>query len=581
MSRFASPAVCALGLFVLLSPACTDKEKEQPSDVPAGDSAQPDTGEVPIVDADGDGHSPLSEGGDDCDDADASVYPGAPEACDGIDTDCDGLADPDLFFLSADGVTTRLDEGADFSRPASPAEITVEGDGSLHFCAAGTWYMALTASGGVIEIEGLGREDTVLDGGGQVTPLTLSGGASVSVSGLTLTHGSAERGGGLRVMNGDASLRDVAVLDNDATDGGGIWVASAAASLSLSDCEISDNRATRRGGGMQLWASPDGLSVTDCVFARNEAEEGGPMYLQDLDAEIASSSFEDNQPGLYLSGGRVDLTGVTVRGGWALSGGGAATVVGNALVFFTDSVVTDNASLNRGGAFHVSNDAQLVLEGTELSDNSATYGGGAFVDGASFRATASILDRNEGEYGAFYVDDGTLILSEGTLLRDSVGRAIYAISPGGYASLVVLNDVTATGNGHGVLWAQYAEVDVSGSSFSGNWANASGNAGSSGGAIAALNSQLDVVDSTFDGNQATGTGGAVLVSHGEFYFDGVSFTNNTAASGGGALWIGQIYTYDIAEGVDCTFSGNSPDDILLQDTLGVWMGDDTTFSYHQ
>ena len=49
-----------------------------------------DTGPDPLlVDADGDGIPAVV----DCNEEDASVYPGADETCDGVDQDCDGEVD--------------------------------------------------------------------------------------------------------------------------------------------------------------------------------------------------------------------------------------------------------------------------------------------------------------------------------------------------------------------------------------------------------------------------------------------------------------------------------------------------------
>jgi hypothetical protein len=45
------------------------------------------------VDGDGDGASSFVSGGDDCNDTDATVSPGAREVCDGVDNDCDASVD--------------------------------------------------------------------------------------------------------------------------------------------------------------------------------------------------------------------------------------------------------------------------------------------------------------------------------------------------------------------------------------------------------------------------------------------------------------------------------------------------------
>lgn len=54
-------------------------------------------------DGDGDGYLPISCGGDDCDDTDPNVFPGAPEICDGEDSDCDGDVPADEDDADIDG----------------------------------------------------------------------------------------------------------------------------------------------------------------------------------------------------------------------------------------------------------------------------------------------------------------------------------------------------------------------------------------------------------------------------------------------------------------------------------------------
>ena len=78
---------------------------------------------VPVPeDLDHDGYVSTGDGGDDCDDGDASVHPDAPERLNGTDDDCDGLVDDgtDVYDDDGDGYSEDAGDCADDDASVGP-----------------------------------------------------------------------------------------------------------------------------------------------------------------------------------------------------------------------------------------------------------------------------------------------------------------------------------------------------------------------------------------------------------------------------------------------------------------------------
>jgi len=126
-------AECVAGVCVLAPVVCDDGDPctEDTCDPFAGCSYRALT-----EDADGDGHrAPLlgfapgepDACGDDCDDSSALAYPGAPESCDGLDNDCNGVTDDGARYGASIGEPVRISADSDLRAYRGALAATDEG----------------------------------------------------------------------------------------------------------------------------------------------------------------------------------------------------------------------------------------------------------------------------------------------------------------------------------------------------------------------------------------------------------------------------------------------------------------------
>ncbi len=110
----------------------TDCDDTNPAAFPGAvdtpyDAIDQDCSGTDLVDVDGDGYAADFAGGADCYDRDTTVYPGATEIVDGMDSDCDGTVDDgtDASDDDGDGVTEDAGDCDDAEADASPLTVEV------------------------------------------------------------------------------------------------------------------------------------------------------------------------------------------------------------------------------------------------------------------------------------------------------------------------------------------------------------------------------------------------------------------------------------------------------------------------
>lgn len=460
------------------------------------------TGGPSETDADGDGFS-AADG--DCDDDRAEVYPGAEEACDGLDTDCDGALPAEEADQDGDGVRLCGGDCDDGDRHRYP--------GAEEVC-----------------------DDLDNDCDGKVQDRLDQDGDGVDLCGGDCDDGDGER------FPGNAEVCDY--LDNDCND-------------AVDDLDADgDGFSACDSGGDCDDADADAFPV----LVDAAAPEGG-----DGSAAAPFARVEDALPALDLVCRTVILRPGTypVELSWA---DGALTLAGGAEDPAEVVLTTPEGSAAR--VLEVSGGAQATLRDLWVVGAASSADGGALrADGASLALSGVTLQGNGsgGDGGAVAVSSGTLSLSGCTFLENVAGDdggAVAAVSSTvSDEGSVYLDNQGARGGA--VVWQATSGRLVDGT-MQGNVASADGGAiwlvggggltlerlslwenaaVGAGGALAV--SDLSDEDSVLrnlwvQGNSAGAEGGGVAVtgSRSALVLANSDLLDNDAGGEGGGLYLG-------------------------------------------
>ena len=394
-----------------------------------------------------------------------------------------------------------------------------------------------SSGGAAVSVKGQGKGSTLT-----ITDSTFSGNQYND----TDNAANGAYGGAIGVQNASVTLTNVTLSGNSGdsgnqVQGGGYY--QSIGSLNATQLKVSENKvetsSNLMGAGMVLWGTSG--SISDSEFTGNTGEVdawalGGGLYLRgsrwggesDLSFSISDTTFSGNSlasktddaqgGGLYVKG---DASNGTADGNGKIS-----VQLDN--VTFTDNTVSTASAgaASQGGALYI---LGVDDNGGSVPDNATVT-----VNNGTFTGNTAKGGRSQG--GAIY-NEGTLTVEGGSFTNNSAAAADG-------------NEIAASNVGGAIYNADNAKLSINGTRFEGNTAAIAG----------AVNNQYDssyitaITDAVFVNNTASLSAGGALRNQGTIdSISGTTFEGNTAGNGG-ALWNGAGGT--ITNITDTTFTGN-------------------------
>ena len=183
--------------------------------------------------------------------------------------------------------------------------------------------------------------------------------------------------------------------------------------LTLLQCEISNNSPSYRGGGIYNAGT---LTLNDCVVKKNSGTNGGGIYNSGV-LTISDSVIQGNLSGAAYGGGIYNT--------------GTANI--------SNSLVIGNEGFYGAGIY---NTGTLNLSQVSVSENTSANGGGIWLTGSANIENSTIFGNTaSGPGGGFYASNATVTLNNVTVSENSAssGGGIHKSGSGG--SIAIKNTI--------------------------------------------------------------------------------------------------------------------------------------------
>jgi len=291
-----------------------------------------------------------------------------------------------------------------------------------------------------LNIQGVGADKVIISGKNSSRVFSVSGGASATISAVTVTQGKAYNGGAIAVWGySKLSLVD-SVISGNTSENFGAGLHISVSTLAIDNTTFSGNTANGSGGAIYITGSGSSLVVHEGVFEQNSSIDGGGVYchaaktvylekVKFIDNDSEGNANTSGGGAIYNKACSISLNQAIFDQNNAKQRGGALFNSSNGIYSVVNSTFSSNRAIQAdGGAIYSS--GVLTIHRASITGNSATYGSALYDAGRGELTMVTVSDNlaNNGDGGAIYHNSNSdLMLVNSTVAYNSGGNLNNAL----------------------------------------------------------------------------------------------------------------------------------------------------------